>query len=394
MGMVEAPGRIRLREVCGRAHPFLARQRPARSAFDPKTLRLTGEAFRVAESVQYRTITGAAVFAVSGNGLLAFQEGTAVGPSLLAWFDRGGRQLELWGTSADYLFPRLSPDGRRAAVDLVDSRTLRRDVWLLDRERRAQSRLTSDPAVASSPNWSPDGSRIVYSSGRKGSGDLYEKLAAGSEEEKLLLESNAMKAPTDWSADGRSIAFMSKDRENEVREKEERERETEKRDGRREREEKRDSDLWVLSVADRKAVAYLKTRFNERAGQFSPDGRWIVYSSDESGREEIYVQSFPVPGVKRRISTGGGSLPRWRRDGKEILYVVSGRTLMSVEVKTASAFKAGPPRRLFEVPMASTFYYDVTPDGLHFLAALSVGEEPSISLTLVRDWAGGPATSH
>jgi Tol biopolymer transport system component len=360
--------------------------------FDPKTLRLTGEAFRVAAPVQYRTITSAAVFAVSGNGLLVFQEGTAVGPSLLAWFDRGGRQLEVWGTSADYLFPRLSPDGRRAAVDLVDSGTSRRDVWLLDRERRTQSRLTFDPAVASSPSWSPDGSRIVYSSGRKGSGDLYEKLAAGSEEEKLLLESNAQKAPTDWSPDGRSIAFMSTERENEETEKEEKEKETEKRDGRREKEEKRNSDLWILSVADRKAVAYLKTPFNERAGQFSPDGRWIVYSSDESGREEIYVRSFPAAGEKRRISAGGGSLPRWRRDGKEIFYVVSGRQVMSVEVKTASALEMGPPRRLFEVPMAATFYYDVTSDGLHFLAALSVGEEPSISLTLVRDWAAGAAS--
>jgi dipeptidyl aminopeptidase/acylaminoacyl peptidase len=344
--------------------------------FDPKTLRLTGEAFPVAAPVQFRTLSSSAVFAVSGNGLLVYQEGTAVGPSLLAWFDRSGRQLEVWGTSADYLFPRLSPDGRRAAVDLVDSGTLRRDVWLLDRERRAQSRLTSDPGSASSPNWSPDGRRVVYSSGRKGPGDLYEKLAAGFEEEKLLLESPAIKAPTDWSPDGRSIAFMSTERENEETEKE----------------EKRNSDLRVLSVADRKAVPYLKTPFNERAGQFSPDGRWIVYSSDESGREEIYVQSFPAPGEKRRISTGGGSLPRWRRDGKEILYVVSGRALMSVEVKTAPAFEAGPPRRLFEVPMASTFYYDVTPDGLHFLAALSVGEEPSTSLTLVRDWAGGAAT--
>jgi hypothetical protein len=360
--------------------------------FDPKTLRLTGEAFPVAAPVQFRTLSSSAVFAVSGNGLLVFQEGTAVGPSLLAWFDRRGRQLEVWGTSADYLFPRLSPDGRRAVVDLVDSRTLRRDVWLLDRPQHAQTRLTFDPGSASSPNWSPDGRRVVYSSGRKGPGDLYEKLAAGSEEEKLLLESPAIKAPTDWSPDGRSIAFMSTERENEETQKEEEEKETEKRDGMREKEEKRNSDLWVLSVADRKAVPYLKTPFNERAGQFSPDGRWIVYSSDESGREEIYVQSFPTPGERRRISAGGGSLPRWRRDGKEILYVVSGRTLTSVEVKTAPVFEAGPPRTLFEVPMAATFSYDVTSDGLHFLAALSVGAEPSTSLTLVRDWAAGAAS--
>lgn len=104
------------------------------------------------------------------------------------------------------------------------------------------------------------------------------------------------------------------------------------------------------------------------------------------------MQSFPAPEEKRRISTGGGSLPRWRRDGKEILYVVSGRTLMSVEVETVPVFEAGPPRRLFEVPMASTFYYDVTSDGLHFLAALSVGEEPSASLTLVCDWATSAAS--
>lgn len=350
--------------------------------FDPKTLRLTGGAFPVAAPVQFRTLSSSAVFAVSGNGLLAFQEGTAVGPSLLAWFDRTGRQLEVWGASADYLFPRLSPDDRRAVVDLVDSRTLRRDVWLLDRTQHAQTRLTSDPGSASSPNWSPDGRRVVYSSGRKGPGDLYEKVAADSEEERLLLESPAIKAPTDWSPDGRSIAFMSTERENnEEAQKEEREKET----------EKRDSDLWILSVADRKAAPYLKTPFNERAGQFSPDGRWIVYCSDETGREEIYVQSFPAPGGKRRISAGGGSLPRWRRDGKEILYVVSGRTLMSVEVKTVPVFEAGDPRPLFEVPMAAIVSYDVTADGHHFLAALSIGAEPSTSLTLVRDWAARAA---
>ncbi len=357
--------------------------------FDPRTLRLTGEAFPVAASVQFHTLSAAAAFAVSENGLLAFQAGTAVGPSLLAWLDRGGRQLEVWGTSADYLFPRLSPDGRRAVVDLVDAKTSRRDVWLLDRTRRAQSRLTSDLRAASSPNWSPDGLRFVYSSGRKGPGDLYERPAAASEEEKLLLESDAVKVPTDWSADGGSILFMNTERENEEEKEKERE-ETEEKGGEREREERKDSDLWVYSVAGRTAAPILNSRFNERAGQFSPDGRWMVYSSDESGKEEIYVQSFPAPGGKRQISSGGGSSPRWRRDGKEILYV-AGKSLMSVDVTTAPVFKAGPPRRLFQFPTASTFSYDVTSDGLHFLAALSLGDEPSTSVTLVRDWAPAAA---
>jgi Tol biopolymer transport system component len=332
--------------------------------FDAKTLRWSGEAFPAVYPVQYIAHEASAVFALSGKGLLAFQEGSAVGMSQLAWFDRSGRQLESVGGPSGYAQPRLSPDGRRIAADLVDSETLRRDVWIFDLSAKTESRLTRDPGAASIPLWSPDGARILFSSGRNARVDLYEKPASGSADEDLLLSSNEFKQATDWSADGRSVAFMSTERDS-----------------------GRGWDLWILTLPQRKAVPFLRTRFNEASGQFSPDGRWIAYSSDETGQNEIYVQAFPGGGKKRQISLGGGAFPRWRRDGKEILYVARGGRLTSVGVTPGPVFEASAPRNLFETRMASDGYYDVSADGERILINMAPAEQPAVPVSLVRNWA-------
>jgi Tol biopolymer transport system component len=341
-----------------RAGALLARR------FDAKSLRWNGEPFPVANPVQYIAHEASAVFALSGNGLLAFQEGSAVGMSQLVWFDRSGRQLETVGGPSGYAQPRLSPEGRRIAIDLVDSETLRRDVWIFDLSAKTESRLTLDPGAASIPQWSPDGARILFSSGRNARLDLYEKPAAGSADEDLLLSSEELKQATDWSADGRSVAFMSTERDSGM-----------------------GWDLWILTLPQRKAVPFLRTRFNEASGQFSPDARWIAYSSDETGKNEIYVQAFPGGGKKRQISLGGAAFPRWRRDGKEILYVAPGGRLMSVEVKPGPVFEASAPRNLFAALMASDGFYDVSADGERILINVAPAEQPAVPVSLVRNWA-------
>ena len=277
-----------------------------------------------------------------------FRSAQGPGAASLAWFDRSGRRLEVLGSSADYLLPRLSPDGRRIAADLVDGRTHRRDIWLYDLERRAWARFTADPSSASLPIWSPDGRRIVFSSTRKGPSDLYEKAAGGLEAEELLFSSETAKDATDWSTDGRFIAFTSKERDSET-----------------------GCDLWILTLAERKATPFLETRAEERGGVFSPDGASIAYSSNESGKDEVYVRPFPGPGDPRRISTDGGSFPRWRRDGKEIFYVAPGNRVMSAPAGAGSGKDTGSPRELFAPKMTFARFYDVSPDGQRFLISLS-----------------------
>ncbi len=146
--------------------------------------------------------------------------------------------------------------------------------------------------------------------------------------------------------------------------------------------------IWVFSVPDRKATPFLQSEFNETLPQLSPDGRWMAYVSDESGRNEIYVQPFPGPGGKWQVSTNGGSYPLWRRDGKELFYFAPGRKLMAVEVKAGSTFEAGLPKFLFETRLKSggNRQYDVSSDGQRFLINLAVGEESSAPITLVLNW--------
>ena len=265
--------------------------------------------------------------------------------SSLAWFDRSGRQLEVLGTTADYLLPRLSPDGRRLAMDMVDGVSHRRDIWLCDLGKHAWTRFTSDASGASQAIWSPDGRHLAFSSTRAAAGGLYSRPADGTAREELLYQSEPEMViqPTDWSPDGRFIAFTS-----------------------RERESPTGWDIWILELSGRKAAPLMETKAEERGAVFSPDGASIAYCSTESGTDEVYVRPFRGPGEKRRISTGGGAFPRWRRDGKELFYVAPRNQLMSVQVPETSA-----PRILFTAKMAFSQFYDVSADGQRFLISLS-----------------------
>ena len=334
--------------------------------FDAKRFQLTGDAFPVAEQVQYFPAVACATFSVSENGILAYQASAGGGLSQLVWFGRDGKQLESVGALADYRHPRLSHDGRRVAVEIFDPQTGQADIWIYDLARRVSTRFTFGPAGNLFPVWSPDDSRIVFSSNRKSFSDLYQKAASGAGNEEVILSSvTRTQIPADWSQDGRLIAFAAIDAKS-----------------------KTGWDLWVFSVSDRKVTSFLSTSFAETGPQFSPDGRWMAYESDESGKQEVYVQPFPGPGGKWQISTAGGTQPVWSRNGKEIFYIAADNKLMAVEVKADPGFEAGTPHALFETHLKAAAWrrYDVSPDGSRFLLNTTSGEERSNPITVVLNW--------
>jgi len=261
----------------------------------------------------------------------------------------------------------LSPDQKRIALDCVDFDVGGRQIWQLDVARGVVSRFTLGDKEDLNAIWSTDGERVTFASNRVGSvSDLYEKPSSGAGDEQLLLQSNAAKLPVDWSPDGRYLFF-------EVREP----------GGK--------SKLWVLpSFGDRKPVPLLQTRFNESMAVFSPDGKWIAYVSDESGRPDVYVQTFPVSTAKWRVSTAGGSQPRWRRDGREIFYVGPDHRLMAVPVKAGASFEAGVPAPLFELGTSFgtgfRYQYDVTSDGQRFFVIRAAETKEAHPITVVLNW--------
>ena len=336
--------------------------------FDAKDARILGDPLPVAEQIQFFPHNYNTLFSVSENGVLLYQTRSAAGLAQLAWFDRSGVQIGVLGAPGDQSNPRISPDGKRVVLNINDPQTGNNDIWLYESAGGLPTRLTSDPAFDIGPVWSPDGSRIVFMSIRKGRPDLFQRSASGSGSDEALYVSDRSKYPTDWSPDGRVILYRCFDAESNF-------------------------ELWTVPVAgDRKPAPFLKLPFGVTCGQFSPDGRWVAYASNESGRWEIYVTAFPEPGGNWKISNGGGDEPRWRRDGKELYYTAPDGKLMAVDVKGGSTFEAGAAKPLFQTrrrePIASAdlFSYDVSADGRRFLINTDVGEVTSLPLTVVLNW--------
>jgi Tol biopolymer transport system component len=330
-------------------------------AFDPQRLRLSGEMVPLAEPVGTEMLGDLAAFSVSDNGVLAYSSGQEGASRELVWLDRTGKQIGSVGPPGEYNNFRLSPDEKRIVIDRSSAQSSA-DIWVLDILRGVTSRLTFDPAINDLPIWSPDGLRVLFPSNRKGSFDLYIKAASGAGQEEPLVKLGTLHAwATDWSRDGRFILYEIPGVDT-------------------------GQDLWIAPLfGDRKPFPYLRTQFNEGEGAFSPDGRWIAYVSDESGRDEIYVQAFPPSGEKRLISTGGGSEPYWRKDGMELFYVAADRNLMAVPIKLGTTITPGTPKSLFPVPLSEQQHsFAVTGDGQRFLVSRLVGEMPPI--TVVLNW--------
>jgi Tol biopolymer transport system component len=260
----------------------------------------------------------------------------------------------------------LSPDDKRLAVSRFASQRGSRDIWLYDLLRGTSSRLTFGSGAEVNPLWSPDGSRIVFGSDVEGVYDLYQKPATGSAREELLLRTSQPKYADDWSPDGRHIVFDSLDPDN-------------------------SSDLWVLGMTgEQKPAPFLRTNADEREARFSPDGRWLAYASDESGRPEVYVQSFPASGGKWQVSSRGGSLPCWRRDGKELYYISLDQNVMAASVRPAETFEHDPPAALFGAQSIALFgyhnAYTCTADGQRFYFSARQTEAVSSPIRLVLNW--------
>jgi serine/threonine-protein kinase len=310
--------------------------------FDPQRFAVTGTAVPVVEGVLQSTFTGAAQYSFSNAGSLVYVPGSVQATQRrFVWVSRSGAEQSVDAPARAYRGPRLSPDGQEVAVAVEGQET---QVWLYNLSRETLTRLTFQGSTNYNPVWTRDGKRIAFNSTAWASeAGVFWQLADGSGGLERLNEFGG--APSSSSPDGQLLAF---NRGNATQ------------------------NIWVLRLGDRKAVPFPQTPFNEGAAQFSPDGRWLAYVSDESGRFETYVQPYPGPGGKWQISTEGGTEPLWNPNGRELFYR-SGNRMLAVEIKTQPSFTAGKPKMLFAgqyqpspnpLPSAN---YDVSPDGQRFL---------------------------
>jgi len=310
--------------------------------------------------------TGIAAFDVSDNGVLVYVGGGAeAGENRLVWVDRDGRTRPAFGEPGGYEWPRISPDGKKVAVT---NRTLdgRINVWVLDLERDARSKLTLEGNDIL-PVWTPDGERITFGSIRGDSRvpNVYRKAADGSGEPTLLVESDHPRFPRAWSADGNLLAIVEWNPQS-MR------------------------DIWILDVENSgEARPFINSPFDEFTPILSPDSAWLAYVSNESGRYEVYVESYPRGRGRWLISSGGGTEPLWSADGRELFYR-NADAMIAVPVQSTPTFSVGPPRVLFERALKRGVYsslsYDVTADGREFLMIDRQVELVPNQLHVVLDW--------
>ena len=340
-------------------------------SFDAARLRLQGDPVPIAEQVANDGITPG--FSVSENGILIYRTGTSGQDLQLAWLDRSGKLIEKIGTPASYRGPNISPDGKRIAVHRHEGGG--GDIWIFEAGRGTMSRFTFDASQDSSmPVWSPDGKRIVFGSLRKNKWGIYVKQADGTGNEELLVESDNPKMPMSWSRDGRFIVYWVTD-------------------------PKTSSDAWAIPMnGDRKPFPVLQTSFNEQWPELSPDGKWIAYTSNETGSAEIYIKQFPTGAGKWQVSTNGGVFCRWRGDGKELYYLSTavGGKMMAAEIHVASSsLEAGAPRALFDSGYANAVHttnyhtYAVSADGQRFLIPrpdIAPPGDTSFPINVVLNW--------
>jgi Tol biopolymer transport system component len=333
--------------------------------FDAARLQLSGEPFPIAEQVSFNGQYSYSNFSISETGTMVFCSGS-ISQRQLVWFDRQGKSLGPVGPPGEYNDIVLSPDEKRVATQRIVSTNS--DIWLVDLARGLPSRFTFDAATEDDPVWSPDGSTIVFSSTRNGRFDLYRKVSSGAGNEELLSKSETYKEGTDWSVDGRFVLLDQGGSNG-------------------------GTDIWILPLfGDGKPYSLLQTPFSEYQGHFAPDGKWFAYTSNESGRSEVYVQSFPLSGGKWQVSTGGGAQPHWRRDGKELFYIAPDRKLMAVDVKIAATFETSAPKTLFQTQVVryeAPNRYLVTGDGQRFLVNSPVEEVSQTPITVVLNWTAG-----
>jgi Tol biopolymer transport system component len=342
--------------------------------FDLKTSKTTGDPTELVGDISLLSSLHASAFWLSDTGVLLFRGGQALEQVKLTWIASDGRRLGEAGPQGPYSSLRMLPDGKRVALGRRDPGDPS-DIWTLDLERRVLTRATTDPLTDSCPAWSPDGTQIAFNSSRSGSYQIYRKSSGGSGPEEQLTTTSPGKCPLDWSRDGRYLLY----RENAGT----------------------TSDLWALPLDDRShPLPVVRSPFDEADGQFAPNGKWVAYTTDETGQYEVYVTAFPPAengsDGRSQISSLGGRAPRWRGDGAELYYMtLDGKKVMSVAVRAVGAsLEFGPPHELFTASMPgdigdSQYPYDVTGDGKRFLIEEPAFAQSSSPLTLVLNWQAG-----
>jgi len=333
--------------------------------FNAAKLELIGEPMPTLTDVAYLPRIVHAAYAASDAGLLVAQSGSGVALSRLVWYDRKGNEIGAATKPDVYINVELAPDGKTVALDKTDEESANADIFTYDVKRDAMRRLTFNPAIDAMPIWSPDGTRILFASSRNRKFDLFIKNADGGQEEKLLDFDNSERAdkyPYDWSRDGKYILYT------------------------------RGTELWFAALPELKARAFLVPPGIIRNSQFSPDGKWVAYASNESGKFEVYVTSFPGAQGKWQVSSAGGTQPRWRGDTKELFYIAPDGKMMAVPVSGGANFDAGVPAALFQAHAREFFAtseqvsYDVTKDGQRFLINTQVKNVDTHPMSVILNW--------
>ncbi len=332
--------------------------------FDARQRVISGEPFPVVEQIRWNGVaTAALAVSASDTGLLVYQTGGATA-SRLQLYDRAGRELQTVGPPGAYWEPTLSPDGRRIAVPRIDQEGLAGAIWSGDVERGSLLRLSSQAPIAATPLWSVDGRQIVYSAFPRG--EVYVRDPAGAGGEKLLFRAPAFAPLDDWSKDGRFLLYEVLDWRifhNEV---------------------------WMRDLQTGQSRPVLQEKYSQYGARLSPDGRWLAYQSEESGISEIFVRSFPESRERRQVSSGGGSQPRWRGDGRELFYISPDSKIMAVEIGTTATFEAGAPHALFQTRILPLIearnHYDAAADGQRFVVNSRRPEDASLPILVVSGW--------
>jgi len=337
--------------------------------FEASTLSLTGQAFPVAESVGVNPAGvgvpgGAVAFGVSRTGALVYRLAAQAAGTELTWFDRTGKNLGTAPVTGVFIRPIVFPDQNRILLERVDGSAA--DFWTFDIRRGASSRFTFDPAPDQFGAISPDGTQVAFASSREGRFGIYVKPATGVGAEQLVhtVGDITLLGVADWSPDGRMLLYNGTNAETGY-------------------------DTYALPMSgERKPIPLLnQKKFSEYRARFSPDGRWFLYTSDETGRSEIYVQPFPQTGGKWQVSVNGGNFGYWRRDGREIIFDSPDGKVMAVDVKLGDTFEAGIPQPLLDIPGAIVgLRLAMTADAQRFLIPLPVRSSDAAALRIVLNW--------
>jgi len=339
--------------------------------FDVGRMEIRGEPMAMPDDVSFVAAPNFLNFSVSQTGLLVFSSGTVEVERQLAWYDRQGKLLSRLGSPEYSTWPQISPDGKKLAIRLVTPPG-GVDVWVYDLSRGVHMRVSFSAVPGSGLVWSPNGKQLAFAhSSQQTTGDhmyLLNPDGTGKEDalEQPIIESLG-NYPSSWSPDGHILLFDHQDKAGRF-------------------------SIWALPFSgDRKAFAFVESKFNSQMGKFSPDGHWVAYVSSDSGTEEVYLAPFPGPGNRIQVSSGGGSQPLWRRDGQELFYLSPELKMMAAQLtETAGDFRVGSVRTLFTVsPIGGVpgYLYDVTPDGERFIIAQDFEHTSTVPLTLVTNWS-------